>query len=120
MRSAQEALDIINQATGTTCYHRFSPLPWFPVITDGVLALAETVGCFWLLDIIGSYQSNHDLDREFQVWTLMVCTEDHSAVVRGYNDTTLIVEQQVPFTDFPLGELKLYLIDGIILLPSEY
>ena len=120
MRSAQEILDIINQAAGTTSYHRFSPLPWFPVITDGVLALAEAAGCFWFLDIIGSYQDNRALDKEFQVWTLTVNIEDHSAVVRGSNDTELVVAQQIPFTDFPLAGLKLYLMDGIILLPSEY
>ena len=120
MRSAQEVLDVINQATGTTAYHRFSLLPWFPIITDGVLALAEAAGCFWLLGIIGSYQDKRELDKEFQVWTLAVNTEDHGAVVRGSNDTKLIVEQQVPYTDFPLGEIKLYLMDGVILLPSEY
>ena len=120
MKSAQEILNIINHSTGITAYHRFSIIPGFPVITDGVLALAEAAGCFWLMDIIGSYQSNNALDKKFQVWTLTVNTEDHTAVARGYNDTELIITQEIPFTDFPLQELKLFLIDGIILLPSEY
>ena len=120
MESAQKILDIINHSTGTDGYHKFSSIPNFPAITDGVLALAEAVGCFWFLDIIGSYQSNQKLDKEFQVWTLSVNTEDHTAVVRGYNDAKLIIEQEIPYTDFSLDELKLYLIDGIILLLSEY
>jgi len=28
--------------------------------------------------------------------------------------------EKIPYTDFPPGEVKLYLIDGVILLPSEY
>jgi len=120
MKSIEEILDIINNSTGTESYHKFSPIPGFPVITDGVLVLAEAADCYWLLDIIGSYQSNSKLDKAFQVWTLKVNTEDNSAFIRGYNDTTLIVTQKIPYTDFPPGEVKLYLIDGVILLPSEY
>lgn len=120
MKSIREILDIINHSTGTESYHKFSPILGFPVITDGVLALAEAAGCYWLFDIIGSYQSNRKLDKAFQVWSLNVNTENNSAVVRGYNDTTLIVTQKIPYTDFPPGAVKLYLIDGVILLPSEY
>ncbi len=120
MKLIEMILDIINNSTGTESYHKFSPIPGFPVITEGVLVLAEAADCYWLLDIIGSYQSNSKLDKAFQVWTLKVNTEDNSAFIRGYNDTTLIVTQKIPYTDFPPGEVKLYLIDGVILLPSEY
>ncbi|WP_371375521.1 DUF6876 family protein [Sporomusa aerivorans] len=120
MKSIEVIVDIINNSTGTETHHKFSPIPGFPVITDGVLALAEAAGCYWLLAVIGSYQSNRKLDKAFQVWTLNVNTDNNSAVVRGYNDTTLIVTQKIPYTDFPPREVKLYLIDGVILLPSEY
>ena len=120
MKSIQEILDSINNATGTESYHKFSSIPGFPVITDGVLALTEAADCYWLLAVIGSYQSNSKLDKAFQVWILNVNQENNSAVVRGYNDTMLIVTQKIPYTDFPPGEIKLYLIDGVILLPSEY
>jgi hypothetical protein len=115
----EELQNIIAHATGTTAYHRYSPIPVYPVITDGVLAAAEAAGCFWLLDIIGSYQGNIKLDTNFQVWTLTV-KDDKSAVVKGFNDTTLIIRQKIKYTDFPLKEFKLYLIRGVILLPNEY
>jgi hypothetical protein len=120
MKSAQEILDIISQANDTTAYHRFSRLASFPVITDGVLAVAEAAGCFWLLDVIGSYQHSPKLDKAFQVWTLTVNLSEQSGVVCGYNDTTLIITQKIPFTDFPLDEIKFYLMDGVMLLLSEY
>lgn len=120
MKSKQEILDILSHAHGTSAYHRFSPIPGFPIATDGIIALAEAAGCYWLLDIIGSYQTDKGLDPHFQVWKLGVNHEDNTAIVRGYNDTDLIITQEIPYTDFPLEEIKLFLMDGIILLPSEY
>ena len=120
MKSRKEILDIINNSHGSEAYHKFSPIPEFPVATDGAVALASAAGCFWLLDIIGSYQGDKRLDPEFQVWELEVDCENCSGVIRGYNNTKLIITQEIPWTDFPLDGVKLYLIDGIILLPSEH
>jgi len=120
MESTEVILDIIRQSHGTDAYHRFSPIPDYPIITDGVLAVAETADCFWLLDIIGSYQGNAELGNVCQVWTLDVNHENGSAIVRGYNDETLIITQDIPYTDFPLDELKLYLMNGVIFLLSEH
>jgi len=120
MKSKQEILDILNHSNGTTAYHQFSPSADFPVVTDGVIALAQVTGCFWLLDIIGGSQKNPKLDKAFQVWDLIVDMTNNSATIRGCNDTKLIVEQKIPYTNFPLEKLRLYLIDGVILLPSEY
>jgi len=119
MRLKKEIQNIINYSMGTTAYHQFSPFPEFPVITDGVLEVAQAGECFWLLDLIGGNQINPKLDKSFQVWELTV-NQDKSAVICGYNDTTKIVTQKIDYTDFPLDEFKLYLIDGVILLPSEY
>jgi len=120
LKSKEEILDIINHAHSSEAYHKYSPIPFFPVATDGAIALAEAAGCYWLLDIIGSYQTDEKLDPSFQVWKLEVNLEKNNAVVRGYNDTELIITQEIPWTDFPLEEVKLYLVDGVVLLPSEY
>jgi hypothetical protein len=110
----------LHEYTGTTKYHRFSMFPNFPVATDGVIAPATEAECFWLLDAIGSYQGNNKkLDPEFQVWVLKVNHDDDTAVLRGYNDKTLIVTQKISYTDFPLDKIKLYLMDNVFLLPSE-
>jgi len=115
----KEIQNIIAHSIGTTAYHRFSAIPSFPIITDGVKAVAETAGCYWLLDIIGSYQHEPTLDKVFQVWTLTVDLEKCTGVVHGYNDAELIITQDIPFTDFPLESFKLFLMDGVILLPNE-
>ena len=119
-KSKNEILDIISHFHSSDAYHKFSSFEHYPVVTDGVITVAEAAGCFWLLDVIGSYQTNKRLDPHFQVWKLVVNHENNTAVVSGYNDTTLIVKQDIPYTDFPLGEFKLFLMDGVILLPSEH
>ena len=120
MKSKKEILDIIKYANGTEAYHKFSSIKHYPVATDGVIAVAEAAGCYWLLDIIGSYQTDKRLDPNFQVWKLVVNHADSTAVVSGCNDTKLIITQEIPRTDFPLDELTLFLMNGIILLPSEH
>lgn len=120
MKSRTEIMDIISNAHSSEAYHKFSLMPGFPVATDGVIALAEAAGCYWFLDIIGSYQTKEKLDPDFQVWRLEVNLKDSTAVVYGYNDTELIISQEIPYTDFPLAEVKLYLTDKVILLPKEY
>ena len=119
MSSKQEIQDIINHSIGTTAYHRFSAIPFFPIITDGVKAVADTAGAYWLLDVIGSYQCDPKLDKAFQVWKLSVDLDNSTGVVQGFNDDKLIIEQEIPYTDFPLEEIKLFLMDGVILLPNE-
>ena len=119
MRTKQETLDILNSTPNSEGYHAISPIPGYPVATDGVIALAEAAGCHWLLDVIGSHQRDKRLDPSFQVWKLEV-SKDRSSTVRGYNDTVLIVTQSIAVTDFPLDGLKLFVMDGVIMLPSEY
>ena len=120
MKPTKEILDIINHSNCSEAYHKYSSFTHYPVVTDGVIALAEAAGCYWFLDIIGSYQGDARLDPHFQVWTLVVNLDKKAGAVNGFNDKTLILSQDIPFTDFPLDAVKLYLMDGIILLPSEY
>ena len=84
--------------------------------TDGVKTLWEACEAYWLLVAISSYHRK----EPFQIWTLKV--ENGQAVLTMKEDTNepVLVEQKIPYTDFPLDEIQLYLIDGILLLTSEY
>ena len=96
--------------------------------TEGVKTLAEQGECYWLLDAIASYQpgkliqSNPRL-QEFQLWILTV-NPDHSAVLACYEDSPStcdpVITQDIPLTDFPLSEIKMYVEYGVLLLPSEH
>jgi len=105
----------LNQFTGTENYYRY----WTGqgVYTDGVQYLAEQAGAYWLIDAVFSYRRS----ESFQVWTLKK-NDDNSAVLTMQEDTgePAKVRQEIPYTDFPLDSIKLYLIDSVLLLPSEY
>jgi hypothetical protein len=119
MKTEAEIRDALRCATGTSQYHKWSFIPGAPKATDGVVALAEDAEAWWLLDAIVSHQGNPGLDPAFQVWTLVVAP-DNTATLQGCNDVTPVVTQEIEYTDFPLFSIELYVINGVILLPSEY
>lgn len=106
----------LSMFNGTENYHQYLNVH----LTDGVKYLAEACEAYWLLDVICSYQPNLK-DAGFQVWILKLDEGEDSALVTCEDGNGhALVQQFIEFTDFPLPSVKVYLIDGIILLPSEY
>jgi uncharacterized Ntn-hydrolase superfamily protein len=105
--------------TGTSQYYRhFTNLL---VFTDGVKAMADRYGAYWLIDVVASYQTRPAVrEKPFQIWE--ITSRDRKAVVTMKEDDgePSLVMQKIGFTDFPEGILKMYLTDGVLLLPSEY
>lgn len=144
----EEIKNALPNFTGTEQYHRFSIL--FPkhVLTDGAHYLADKCRAFWLMDIIASYHSKCMKDpmlQNIQFWTLKVNLKEKPlplsvgavlsskelkkpkpmAVVTCERDTNdVAIRQEIPYTDFPLPEIKLYCQKGedfyVIMLESEY
>lgn len=109
--------------------------------TEGAHFLAESCGAYWLLDVIASYQPSPLIQRnsalrDFQLWTVRKlpvgapytsedgdeCNAgDSAAIVECWEDTDrLAFYQIIPWTDFPLDAVRLYVENGVILLPSEH
>ena len=93
--------------------------------TDGVRFLAEQCRAFWLLDLLTSHQGaakrNEHL-REFQLWELTVDLDNKRGILtcreeEGFPATFALI---IPYTDFPLGYIRLYIEGRVILLPAEY
>ncbi|HWB53519.1 MAG TPA: hypothetical protein VG722_04975, partial [Tepidisphaeraceae bacterium] len=105
--------------TGTENYYQH----WLRLVfTDGVKYLAEKAGAYWLIDAIASWQAEiQEADREFELWELIV-NPDSSAVLECRRDSgePAIVSQKIDYTDFPLKSIKLYVQNGVLMLPSEY
>ena len=105
---------------GTELYYRH--LIGNYLYTDGIKYLAENANCYWLLDLVGSYQAYKKIKViPFQLWILTV-NQDQTArvVMKEDSDTPVVIKQEIPFTDFPLKNISLYFIDNVLLLPSEY
>ncbi len=103
---------------GTDEYYKYQ-LPGL-FYTEGVKSMASQYGAYWLIDLIFSHQYKEVRQENFQIWEIK--SESKKAVVEMRIDTgePVIVSQGISPTDFPEGCLKLYLIDGVLMLPSEY
>jgi hypothetical protein len=103
---------------GSEQYFKMSSFPSL-TYTEGVKYMYERCKAYWLLQAVASYQYKLK-DEYFQVWTL-TRTEGNEAVLKADDGNgNILVTQKIPFTDFPLDEIKLYFVDNILLLPSEY
>ena len=122
-----EAIEIreeLKQFQGTTEYHKHlfpgkSPI----ILTDGCTFIRDECKAYWLFDAILSYQCEKVLKGvNFQVWELKQLKKDLSWQLTCREDTGKkpLITQSIKFSDFPLDYIKIWVIDNIALLPSEY
>lgn len=135
-RSAQLAAELeaeLPHFTGTEEYHRIV-YPWLRntdfLLTDGVKHLADKAGvisgsAYWLIDLIASYQREKPVkDEPFQVWKLTV-KESVGKVTCDDGNGRILASQDIPYTDFALDEITLYVTSDdfngiVVMLTSEY
>lgn len=130
--------------TGTEAYYY---LPYFKKFnyTDGIKYLAEQAGAYWLIEQIFLAQQEKEIQEyrakgeDFQGWKLILqpahapkieivhVTKDQSQTL--CNSAVLVCEDgnnneiyrvYIPFTDFPLDHIELWLEGNVLLLPSEH
>ena len=110
----------LRQFTGTEQYY-YNPLFKDFRYTDGVKFLAERAGAYWLLDYIFSNQPHRSLRGEaFQVWKVRVNQDDSATLTVEDGNDNVLTTFSIEFTDFPLEEFDLWLIEKVLILPSEY
>ena len=120
--SMEEIQENLSYFHGTEMYHTHQLGVGLKIlITDGCHYLREAAGCYWLFDLILSYQMRKTIQKEsFQVWRLRK-NHDESAVVNCTDGNgKFIVKQKIEYTDFPLDTIEVWLVDGIGMLPGEY
>jgi hypothetical protein len=117
---SKDLISALHQFTGTQSYYRLHPKV---LLTDGAKFLADEAGAYWLMDAIGSYLASFKANEYFICATLRTKESGARLVLDNGSDVVLAV-QTIPYTDFPLLEIKLYCVwDGqywVILLPGEY
>ena len=111
----------LRQFTGSENWYRHG-INRSVLYTDGAQFLAERGGAYWLLDIIAIAQQHEPrvAQEEFQVWKLLVRADRSATILCDDGNDNSVFTQEIPFTDFPLDEVKLYFANNIIHLPSEY
>lgn len=114
----KNANDNYQQFTGT--YHYYKHWLGFHY-TDGVAQVAEDYGANWFIDVIASHQGNKRVKAEgFQVWKLSRLKDDEFIAVCEDGNNNKVVSQKIPFSDFRDDNLTMWLVDRVIMLPSEY
>jgi len=111
----------LRQFTGSENWYRHG-INRSVLYTDGARFLAEQGGAYWLLDIIAIAQQHESrvAQEEFQVWKLQVRPDRSATVLCDDGNGNVVYTQEIPSTDFPLDEVKLYFANNVIHLPSEY
>lgn len=122
MKTLEEINSGLAQCYGTLAYYTNQVLRF--VYTDGVKFLWESCDAYWLLIAISSYQHNPKIRKiSRQTWKLEV--KGSKAVLTMNNGSNKFdsIRQEIPYTDFPLDEIILYLIDDgtnvVLILPTE-
>ena len=59
--------------------------------------------------------------EEFQFWKLTVNLSENTGTLICEDGNGLnVYAQRIEYTDCPLNEIKFYLVDNVLMLPSEY
>ena len=114
----KELLDNLSRFTGTSKYYQnFFGIKY----TEGVSFLANEVKCFWLLDLISSYQFDKRVKNEtFQAYDLRVFADRSAIVTISDGNDRILAKQWIDYTGFPFSKFTLWYEDGVIVLPSEH
>jgi hypothetical protein len=110
----------LNQFTGTSSYYKHGIGSLSIYLTDGTKYLCDEAQCYWLADVVLSYQTHKKVkDEPFQTWTLQK-RQDDWLVTADDGNKNILVTQVIHYSDFPFDSIQLYFADNILLLPSEY
>ena len=127
MKAPKDIQAMLDGFTGTENHYRINKL-LFPRVfaSDGVAWLCENAECYWLFDLIASYQKKCQKDemlRDMQFWKLTV-TGREAVIVCSRDEGNVAFKQKIPHTDFPLPEITIWVgrdEKGMVLyLPSEH
>jgi len=128
MISKKELKNGLAQCIGTEGYRYNAMFGKNFVYTDGFAYLMEAAQAVWLMQAIFSHKRTED----FQLWTLKVKNGKAVLTMQEDSGTPNIVEQKIPYTDFPLDEIQFYAINDhncngvygdvhvVLMLRSEY
>jgi len=123
MKTKQEIEAELPNFYGTEAYHRWSALFRTFVLTDGAQYIADACGAYWLMDAIASHRQSY-AGEDFVVAKFGKSGEEWWKLILDDGNDNVLAQQAIEFSDFPLNEIKLYVVksDGlwVIMLPSEY
>ena len=111
----------LKQFTGCDQLVRLTPTV---LLTEGSRYLAEAAECFWLFDVYASHLGNVDGKQDWFTCLKITKSNQCAQVVIEDGNGTVLAQQAIEYTDFPLNAYTLYgCWTGdfwVLMLPSEY
>ena len=124
IKTAQHLYEALAGNIGTQCYY-ILPHAARLKYTDGVKEMASLLGAYWLIELIGIHldgiYAQYPHLRGFAI--VRVKSYRNAGVVdilSDNGDENKEISYPLEYTDFPEGEFEMYLINGVLLLKSEY
>lgn len=117
-----EILESLANFTGTEQIWEHRTFAGSIYLTDGCNFLREKTQSRWLFDLIFSFQQKLK-NEDFQCWKLVRLKNNEFEIKCLNGDENFLVDQHIPFSDFVLDELIIWVIrdrELICLLPNEY
>jgi hypothetical protein len=115
----QNANNFFGNSAGSENLYRHSFTHF--VYTDGVKTMARDCQAYWLIDLIISHQTYEAVKKEaFQVWNLKKVEGNYFSIVCTDGNHNKVTSQEIPFSDFPYDVATLWLVNGCIMMPTEY
>jgi len=122
--NAQTIARTLKEFKGTSEYYKHlfpgkSPI----LLTEGCDYIRKELKAYWLFDALLSYQEDPRLKGiKYQIWELQQLKENLNWQLTCKEDTRKkpVISQVIKFSDFPLPYIKIWVIDKVALLPSEY
>lgn len=95
------------------------------IYTEGVKAMAEEAGAYWLLDIVATEVarlviSHYDATGNPRAMLTIKVADDEADIEMSFSDDAVDWKRHIDFTDFPEGTWTFELaMDGLIDAPRE-
>ena len=113
----------LEQFYGTECYHRFNMF-FKTVATDGVIYFANKGGAFWALDEMCIMRMKLIEQRKIQsseyLFYTITSKNGKADITCDDGNSNIYAKKHIAHTDLEEGTYKFYLMDNVLLLPSEY
>ena len=110
----------LRQFTGTEQWfvNRLAPNVTY---TEGVQHVAQEGDAYWLIISIAAKQKLPLFkNRDRQFWKLKVNKDRTAALTCEDGDMNVIYTETIEHTNFPIEEIRIWLADNVLLLPSEW
>jgi hypothetical protein len=108
------------QFYGTEEWHR-DPLMVNMVFTDGVKYVVESRQAYWLVMYIYARYVHVRALRDEPFITIEMTTEDDTAeVIFTDGNNNILHAEEIGYTDYPDAGVCMWLVNGVLMLPSEY